>query len=73
MFCFLGYKAAWAFSSQTRDRTHTPSIGRRSLNHWTAREVPLYFLKKQVSPSCVAGGNVNGAATTEKNMKATFL
>ena len=27
-------------SSLIRDRTHTPRIGRRSLNHWTAREVP---------------------------------
>ena len=25
-------------SSLTRDRTCTPCIGRRSLNHWTARE-----------------------------------
>ena len=28
-------------SSLTRDRTCTPCIGRRSLNHWTTREVPL--------------------------------
>ena len=30
----------WDLSSPTRDRTRTPCIGRRSLNHWTAREVP---------------------------------
>ena len=30
----------WDLSSLTRDRTCTPCIGRRSLNHWTAREVP---------------------------------
>ena len=30
----------WDLSSLTRDGTHTPCIGRRSLNHWTAREVP---------------------------------
>ena len=29
----------WDLSSMTRDRTHTPCIGRQSLNHWTAREV----------------------------------
>ena len=27
-------------SSWTRDRTHVPCIGRRSLNHWTARKFP---------------------------------
>ena len=30
----------WDLSSPTRDRTRTPCIGRQSLNHWTAREVP---------------------------------
>ena len=30
----------WDLSSLTKDRTCTPCIGRRSLNHWTAREVP---------------------------------
>ena len=31
----------WDLNSLTRDRTHTPCIGRQSLNHWTAKEVPL--------------------------------
>ena len=31
----------------TRDRTHTSCIGRRILNHWTAREVPLRPLHEQ--------------------------
>ena len=30
----------WDLSSPTRDRTHTPCIGRQSFNHWTTREVP---------------------------------
>ena len=30
----------WDLRSLTRDRTRTPCIGRQSLNHWTAREVP---------------------------------
>ena len=72
MFCFLGCKAAWAFSSQTRDQTHTPCIGRRSLNHQTAREVPLYFLKKQISPSCVAGGNVKWRSHYRKQYESYF-
>ena len=30
----------WDPSSPTRDRTRIPCIGRRSLNHWTSKEVP---------------------------------
>ena len=30
----------WDLNSLTRDQTCTPGIGRRSPNHWTAREVP---------------------------------
>ena len=34
-------RGTWDLSSPTRDRTRTaPCIGKRSLNHWTAREVP---------------------------------
>ena len=33
----------WNLSSPTRDRTQTPFTGRRSLNHWTSREVPRIF------------------------------
>ena len=29
----------WNLNSLTRDRTHTPCIGRQSLSQWTAREV----------------------------------
>ena len=40
-------RGMWDPSSPTRDRTHTPCIGRRSPNHWTAREVPVsIFLVK---------------------------
>ena len=34
-------RGMWDLSSLTRDRTHTPCTGRWSLNHWTAREVPV--------------------------------
>ena len=33
-------RGMWDLSSPTRNRTRTPFIGRRSLNHWTPREVP---------------------------------
>ena len=45
-YCFFFYvlvfwpRGMWDLSSPTRDQTLTPCIGRRSLNHWTAREVP---------------------------------
>ena len=31
----------WDLSSLTRHRTQVPRIGRRILNHWTTREVPV--------------------------------
>ena len=31
----------WNLISPTRDQIHTPCIGRRSLNHWTSKEVPV--------------------------------
>ena len=33
-------RGMWDLSSLIRDQTHTPCSGRRSLNHWTTREVP---------------------------------
>ena len=36
-------QGVWDLSSSTRDPTHTPCIGRQSLNHWTAREVPRLY------------------------------
>ena len=42
--------ASWHMgSSQNRDRTRVPCIGRWILNHWTSREVAeLFFLKKTI-------------------------
>ena len=37
-------RGMWDLSSPTRDRIHTPCIGRQSLNNWTAREVPAMAL-----------------------------
>ena len=33
-------RSMWDLSSQTRDETCLPCIGRWILNHWTTREVP---------------------------------
>ena len=45
VFWFFGHKAMRDPNSLTRNQTHTSCIVRRSLNHWTAREVPrCYFL-----------------------------
>ena len=38
-------RGTWDLSSLTRDQTHTRCIGRRSLNHWSAREVSLCIFK----------------------------
>ena len=40
MFLFFWPRGMWDLSSPTRDRICTPCIERRSLNHWTAREIP---------------------------------
>ena len=42
MFWFFWPRGMWDLSSPNRDWTRTPCIGRWSLNHWTAREVPLH-------------------------------
>ena len=33
----------WGLSSPTRDRSHTPCIGRQNLNHWTTKVVPSNY------------------------------
>ena len=37
-------RAMWYLSSPTRDQTLNPCIGRRSLNHWTARDIPVIII-----------------------------
>ena len=48
-------RGMWDLSSPTRDRTRTPCIGRRSLNHWTTSEVPEFpsFLRLNNIPLCM--------------------
>ena len=48
MFWFLWPRGMWDLSFPTRDRTCTPCIGRRSLSHWTAREVPAHYYFKSL-------------------------
>ena len=44
-------------SSQTRDQTHIPCIGRWILNHWTTRAVfPRSLYWRSVDNSIVGGG-----------------
>ena len=45
LFCVLGFwlSGMWDLSFRTRDWTHIPCIGMRSLNHWIARKVSLVF------------------------------
>ena len=48
---FFWLQGMWDLSSLTRDRTHTPCIGKWSLNYWTAREVPHGFFGTSPSSS----------------------
>ena len=41
-------RGMWDLSSPTRDQTRNRCIERRSLNHWTAREVPSQFFKRKI-------------------------
>ena len=38
----------WDLGSPTKDQTCTPCIGRRSLNHWITREVPLCIISYNI-------------------------
>ena len=55
MWC-MGIAAPWHVeSSQTRDQTQVPCVGRWILNHWTTREVPrMGVLKDQTLKKYVA-------------------
>ena len=47
-FYFLATPAGMRdLSSLTRDQTHTPYLGSTSLNHWTAKEVPILTTNPQ--------------------------
>ena len=41
MLCFFWPQDRWDLSFPCRDWTCTPCIGRRSLNQWTLREIPM--------------------------------
>ena len=45
-FVFFWPVSMWCLSSLTRNRTHTPCIGRQGLNHCTIREVPVIYFKR---------------------------
>ena len=51
----MGLVAPWHVgSSRTRAWTRVPYIGRRILNHWTTREVPMNFLSIHNAPTALA-------------------
>ena len=45
----------WDLSFLTRDQTHTPCIRRRSLNNWTAKEVPRCVFLTRTKQTLWAG------------------
>ena len=48
LICFSEPHGMWDLSSPTTDQTHTPCMGKGSLNHWTTREVPGNLYKAQI-------------------------
>ena len=74
MFCFFFWPwGVWGFSFLIRDWTHTPCIGRWSLNHWEIREVPgrcfllsTYLYKQMVLLSHTLGKNSSRKITFPK-------
>ena len=56
-------------SSQTRDQTHGPCIGRWILSHWTAQEVQFSKLfKKAVLGKAGLGGSPYGMVWGQKSL-----
>ena len=54
----------WDPSSPTRDQTHTPCIGRRSPNHWTARKscsAPSLVAQSVKNPPAMQAGDTGDA------------
>ena len=49
MVWYSGPGGMWDLTSLTKDRTSTPCVGKRSLNHWTTREVPVIYLFMPIS------------------------
>ena len=45
-YLFFGRAACGILVAQTGIEPAPPALEARSLNHWTAREVPLYTLEK---------------------------
>ena len=58
----------WDLSSPTGDQTHTPSIKKRGLNHWTTRDVP----KSLIFSSEIFLDSILTSDTTEKRTKISL-
>ena len=52
MFCFFGHKAYEILTPQSGIEFATLCTGRRSLNHWTAREVCLWLFFPSADHQC---------------------
>ena len=68
-------RGMWDLSSPTRDQTHTPCIGRRSLNNWTTREIPKYsfYLTPVDSFFCFFGSHCNMWVVNSTTYSSLFL
>ena len=82
MFCFVFFSpwGVWDLSCLTRDWTHIPCTGRRSLNHWTIREVPgrcfllsTYLYKQMVLLSHTFGKNSSRKVTFPTKLTLEYI
>ena len=53
ILCFLAMRhSGIILTNRSKDRTHMPCIGRWSLRHWTAREIPTLSVCKRLKSWC---------------------
>ena len=53
ILCFLAMRHyGIILTNRSKDRTHMPCIGRWSLRHWTAREIPTLSVCKRLKSWC---------------------
>ena len=65
-FGFLSHEA-WV-SFPTGGQTHTPCLGRQSLNHWTARKSPPRFITRHAATSSATTRSVRGSIAVNREL-----
>ena len=72
-FGFLGPQGMWDLTSPTGDGTHTRSIARWRLNHWTTSEVPETILLEHITSVFSPPKNPPGLLTVLTGASRPFI